>query len=157
MKKRSLIALLLCAVMLLTCACEFGKAKPKTFTAAGMTIELTEDFTEKDMLGFTAVYQSDDVLVFALKEEFDILGDGMNVDEYAQLVLDANKMDADIQHEGGHTYFTFEKTVSGKDMTYTAVLYKGEDAYWMIQFACLTSDYDKLNDTIFGYADSVEF
>jgi len=153
MKKRSLIALLLCAVMLLACGCS---AKAKTFTASGMTIELTEDFTEKDMLGFTAVYQSDDVLVFALKEEFEILGDEMNLDEYAQLVLDANKLDEDIKHEGEHTYFSFEKTVSGKDMTYTAVVFKGEDAYWMIQFACLTSDYAKLEDTIFGYASSVE-
>ena len=154
MKKRNLIALLLCAVMLLTCGCS---AKAKTFTASGMTIELTEDFTEKDMLGFTAVYQSEDVFVFALKEEFDILGDEMNVDEYAELVLEANQMDADVEHEGEHTYFTFDKTVSGKDMTYTAVLYKGEDAYWMIQFACLSKDYDKLEDTIFGYANSVEF
>jgi hypothetical protein len=153
MKKRSLIALLLCAVLLLTCGCT---AKPKTFTASGMTIELTEDFAEKEMVGFTAVYQSKDVFVFALKEEFEILGDSMDLDEYADLVLEANQMDADVEHEGEHTYFTFDKTVSGKDMTYTAVLYKGEDAYWMIQFACLSKDYDDLKDTIFGYAASVE-
>ena len=109
MKKRNLIVLLLCAVLLLTCGCS---AKAKTFTASGMTIELTEDFTEKDMLGFTAVYQSEDVFVFALKEEFDILGDEMNVDEYAELVLEANQMDAEVKHDNGHTYFTFDKTVS---------------------------------------------
>lgn len=154
MKKRNLIALLLCAVMLLACGCS---AKPKTFTASGMSIELTEDFTEKEMVGFTAVYQSKDVFVFALKEEFEILGDSMDLDEYADLVLQANGMDADVKHDNGHTYFTFEKTVTGKDMTYTAVLFKADDAYWMVQFACLSSDYDKLEDTIFGYADSVEF
>ena len=101
MKKRSLIALLLCAVLLLACGCT---AKPKTFTASGMTIELTEDFAEKEMVGFTAVYQSKDVFVFALKEEFEILGDSMDLDEYADLVLEANQMDAAVEHEGEHTY-----------------------------------------------------
>lgn len=153
MKKRSLIALLLCAVMLLACGCS---AEPKTFTTNGLTIELTDDFTEETMDGFTAAFQSKDVFVFALKESFNVLGSDMNLDEYAQLVLDANTMEAEIQHESEQTFFTFEKSVSGKDMTYTAVVYKGEDAYWMIQFACLTSDYAKLKDTILGYAATVE-
>ena len=42
-------------------------------------------------------------------------------------------------------------------VSYLAVTYKSGSAFWLVQFACKSDDYDQTKDRFFGYADSVAF
>lgn len=161
MKKIKAIALLLCAVMMITCGCDMGKKaeepKPKTFTKSGMSIELTEAFVEKEHVSYTSCYSSKDLAVFTLKEDFSLFGGNKyTLKEYAALVITNNKITATVMEKDGLTYFTFLNNVSGKDMTYYAFVYEASNAFWLIQFACMTGDVDKMEPVIFDYAKTVK-
>ena len=66
----ALVLTLLCSCLL--CGCSLFQASPKTFTKSGMSITLTDDFTERDYVSYTAVYDSQYVAIFAIKEEFSL-------------------------------------------------------------------------------------
>ena len=157
MKKHSMFVILLCAVLLFTCSCGVVNTEPKTFSKSGMTIELTNAFSEKEVVSYTATYQSMDIIVLALKEEFTLFGtDTMTLNEYAQLVLDANLLEAEIITEDSITYFEYAREVNGKNLSYLSCVYRGTDAYWLIQFSCDTSNYTKLKETMLQYAATVQ-
>lgn len=131
-------------------------AKKKNFSKAGLTITLTNKFHEKEMVSYTAVYNSESIAVFALKEEKSLLEGGeLTLEEYADLVISNNQLDATVKETEGLTSFTFEKHVNGKDCTYFAAVYKGNDAYWLLQFSCESTKYEGLKSTVIKYAKSV--
>ncbi|MCI8589846.1 MAG: hypothetical protein HFE77_03950 [Clostridiales bacterium] len=149
--------LLLCSFML--CAC--GAAKDKEFSKAGFTITLTDGFTEQDIVSQTAAYVSTKVSVTALKEELSILEDNdidadLSLSDYADLVIAANNLDSKTEEKDGLLCFTYNKSVSGKNFTYFATVFKGSDAFWLVQFACEDSQYDALKEDILKYAKSVK-
>lgn len=156
MKKLIAMILVVCSVMLLASGCDLFK-KEKTFSKSGMSITLTEDFVEKDRISFTSTYESDDIIVTTLKEEKSLLGDmSVDLDGYTKLVIKANNLTNLPQHKDGLTYFEYEKEASGKEFHYYAFTFEGEDAYWLIQFACEQKNHEKLEETIFKYAKSVK-
>ena len=156
MKKLIAMILVVCSVMLLASGCDLFK-KEKTFSKSGMSITLTEDFVEKDRITFTSTYESDDIIVTTLKEEKSLLGDmSVDLDGYTKLVIKANNLTNLPQHKDGLTYFEYEKEASGKEFHYYAFTFEGEDAYWLIQFACEQKNHEKLEETIFKYAKSVK-
>lgn len=129
----------------------------KTFSKSGMSITLTEQFAEKEHVSYTSVYESKDIAIFTLKEEFSLFGGAdYSVKEYAELVIEANKLTSDVKTQDDLTYFDYDKEINGKDFQYTAFVYKADDAYWMIQFACAQDDADALKDEVFKYARSVK-
>lgn len=165
MKKR-IIALTAAMVMLVSlfASCgNAGSAPAKEFSKAGMSISLTETFVEKEMASLTAYYESPKVIVTCLKEEFtqfEALGvssDDITLDDYAELVIENNQMDLDATKEDGLTYFTYEKTVSGKDFSYMACVYKSSDAFWLIQFACEQKNFDSMKEQMKSWAQTVKF
>lgn len=156
MKKLIAMILVVCSVMLLASGCDLFK-KEKTFSKSGMSITLTEDFVEKDRITFTSTYESDDIIVTTTKEEKSLLGDmSVDLDGYTKLVIKANNLTNLPQHKDGLTYFEYEKEASGKEFHYYAFTFEGEDAYWLIQFACEQKNHEKLEETIFKYAKSVK-
>ncbi|MBQ7347579.1 MAG: hypothetical protein IJW55_06435 [Clostridia bacterium] len=154
--KPMLILTLVFALVLCGCAVE-----PETFTKDGMSITLTNRFTEKEQAGYTVAYDSSKVAVLALKESFTTLeAAGLNsqstVADYADVVIANNQMsDTDVQTKDGLTYFTYESDASGQTYSYIAAVYKADDAFWLIQFACLKSDYAEQEADMFTYAKSV--
>lgn len=163
MKKYIKAMVVLLAVSLL-CGCSFvgrlGTAEEKVFSKAGMSITLTEDFKEQDIVSQTAVYASAKYIVMALKEEyrlFEEIGDSLSLEEYAQLVFENNQINADIEEKDGLVYFTYENEANGRDFTYFAVVMKGPDAYWMFQFACDSSQYEDSQEQFVRWAKTVEF
>jgi len=164
MKKILSICLVFILTMTLLTGCAFktllDKISPpeeKTFTKSGMSITLTDDFYEKEYVSFTSAYESEKIAVFTLKEEFTLFG-GANysLKEYAELVTQANMLSATVKTKDDLTYFAYDKEVNGKDFHYTAFVYKGSDAYWLIQFACVKDQAEKLEKDIFAYAASVK-
>ena len=164
MKKTYKISLLLlCMVLLLSfCSCGlFGKAKEKDSSKSGATITLTDEFTEQELVSQTAYYVSMKSIVTMLKEEFSLFKgteyENMTLNEYAKLVITANSLTATAAEEDGLVYFTYEKSNNGKDYKYYATVFKGTDAYWLIQFACEVDDFDKFLPDFQKWAKSVKF
>ena len=158
MKKKIIaIVLLLCVTLLALTAC-FGE-KEKEFTVDEMTITLTTQFTEKDVYGQTKCYQSIRTLVTVLKESYSSLGvtSTFTLKQYTQAVLDANKLDATITQGDKYYSFSYEKDVSGQTYYYFATTHKADNAFWLIQFSCFSSDKDKYQETFEKWADSVVF
>ena len=155
MKKRNAALILLVLIMILASGCSSGP-KEQVFSAKGLEVTLTEGFHETDYDTYTVSYDSSNVAVFALKEEFEFIGTSdLTVDEYADIVLGANGIEDKPVTENGVTYVVFEAQYE-ESYTYLAAMYKGQDAYWLIQFACKTDNFETLKPELLKYAASVK-
>ncbi|MDE6385755.1 MAG: hypothetical protein K2L36_06395, partial [Eubacterium sp.] len=139
-----------------------GEATPKDFRAEGMQITLTNQFREAPQKNYTACYGSKDIAVLTLKESFSLMDgfENYTLDEYADLVLKNNGLSSDsLKKEYGLTYFDYEFTNPNTNETYYyfSVLYKANDAFWMIQFAALTENTEEYIPQFVEWANSVKF
>ena len=139
------------------CFVSCGESKPKTFTSdAGLLITLTDDFYEKSMVSQTLYLESQKAIFVALKEDFSSFSnlgyntESMTLMDYANLVIANNKLDITATENDGLVTFNYSKDVSGKDFYYKAYVFRGDDAFWLCQFACENSNkttYDNQFDT----------
>lgn len=165
MKRFYKLCLLLCCAVLLAgvCGCGLlgGEPAAKDFSKSGATITLTEQFTEKDLISQTAYYESRKAIVTMLKEEYSMFRnteyEDMTLTQYAKLVIQVNGLSGKVSEENGLTYFTYEKSTNGKDFKYYATVFKGPDAYWLIQFACETENFTEYQPEFQKWAKSVTF
>ncbi len=137
-------------------------SKPKEFSSKGMRITLTDQFKESTEEGFTACYDSGDVAVFALKEDFSMLNglENYTVWEYGAAVLEHNGFSLEVQLETREGLTCYERLSTGDDgVTYhnLTVLYKSSDSFWIIQFVTREKSFDKYEQTIVDWAKSVAF
>lgn len=160
------ISLILLFVMTATlfsgCGLPFRKTTDKTFTKAGLSITLTSDFSEQDLASQTAYYVSKQVIVTTLKEEFSLFENinmpaEMSLTEYAQLVIENNKIESEITQEDGLTSFLYKKEMNGKNITYYATVFRSTDAFWLVQFACDTEQFEEYKPQFIQYAKTVTF
>ena len=134
----------------------------KSFSADGMSITLTDNFTEESYSGYTVCYDSKDVAIFVLKEEFT-LAEGFEdytLEQYGNLVIEGNGLtDSQLQTSDGLTYFEYdyEDTANSDTYHYITYVYKADDAFWMIQFATSESDFAKYSSQITNWAKSASF
>lgn len=145
-----------------------GPAKPKEFTYAGMSITLTNKFTEENGseyadTDYDMVYNSGSVAVATFRETFASLPDEYNkntpLTEYARLLLAANDMPAntEIKSEDGLVWFEDEYSVDDGTIHNFTMVYKSADAFWMFQFMVYTEDLNKYRPLIMEWAKSVTF
>lgn len=138
-----------------------GEPDPKTFTVQDMKITLTEDFQEKEQENYTNYLESKRVGVLILNETFDTFPgfEDYSIEEYGELVLEANKSDSELKTDNGLCYFEFDNTGSdGKTLFhYTAYMYKGTDSFWLVQFFTRKDDAAKYTDQITQWAQTVTF
>lgn len=157
-----LIAIALVFTLLLSSltGCIFA-AKEKTFEKAGMTITLTSLFVEKNVASSAAYYESRSSIVSVIKEEFYLfeqLGyviENLTLDDYAELVIENNHLNASIEKRDGLVSFTFQKQANGKDFSYFAVVFKSSDAFWLFQFGCETKNFDTSLSQFIKWAKTV--
>lgn len=137
--------------------CSLLQPKDKDFSVDGMTITLTDRFTEKSYVSMNAYYESPTAIVSVIKEDF--AGTNYTMTEYAELVMQVNGLDSVITVSTQNTYasFSYEKEVSGKEFSYYATCHKSEEAYWLIQFGCTSDNYEKLLPDFEKWASSVVF
>ena len=165
--KKNLIVLALILILALTitalAGCNLFAAKEKTFSKAGMSIVLTEAFVEKEAAGQTVAYESKKAVVMVVKEEFTLfqslgVSTDISLQEYAELVISGGGLTGvSVEVKNGLTCFEYKKTVDGKDLSYFATVFRGSDAYWLIQFSAETKNYNGLLDTFITWAKSVSF
>ena len=137
-------------------------AEPETFTKDGMSITLTDDFRETPAEGFLTAYESKDVAVFVIKEEFSLLegSEDYSAEDYAQLIIDANGFeDAKVKTYKDLTYFNYDYHNPDTKTTYEyfSYAYKSDDAFWLVQFATPEEYVGDNEPEIMEWADSVEF
>jgi hypothetical protein len=103
------------------------------------------------------------MMVIVLKESFSLQAglDKMTLDEYAKLVRQANtsKSPSEItKHESFQSMeYTFLNEQEKQTYSYFTTMFKGPDAFWMIQFASKEEDYASHKDTFLEFANSVKF
>ncbi len=135
---------------------------PKNFTYQELTITLTDDFEWKkderfdvflssENVGFTAVQQTSEMLEYA-GYEINSLND------YCQEILSRNNIPKDkLISRNNYYYFTNSQTVNGAKYTYVHCMFTFADSYWVCEFACKSKHYDRLEDKILSWADSITF
>ena len=138
------------------------KVEPKVFLDNGMSITLTDEFEQAEIENYTNSYDSAEVVVFALKEEF-ALADGFEtytLEQYRDLVLQNNNLSLSrMKNIDGLTGFEYESTNSDTKDTYKyfAFVYKTNDAFWLVQFATLAENADDYGAQIVEWAKTVSF
>lgn len=111
-------------------------AAPQTFACQELRITLTEDFVPASADGYTACYSAGDTAVFVLREDFSAKeGFGeLSLADYGAMVLANNGLAGTVNEEAGLTTFEAVTTdAAGTDFYYYCGLYKGTDAFWMVQ------------------------
>jgi hypothetical protein len=163
MKKRLVIFGILLSFMLVCTTlvgCSLLEAKEKTFTKAGMSITLTQGFTEEEYVSYTAYYQSQKVIVTVMKEEFSLFESAglynLSLNEYADMVVAANSFSTTVKEKDGLLCFEYQEHVGGKDTSNFAIVYKGSDAFWTVRFACETKNYNNLLDSFVKWGKTVK-
>ncbi len=159
---KKLIALLMATLMLMSFAACGGEVKEKEFTHSGLTITLTEAFTEASYEGYTVCYDSANVAVFVIKENFSLLEglEDYTLKQYAELVHNANssRNPAAITEVEGLTTFEYSFLNTDEDQTYQyfTTMFKGDDAFWTIQFCCKADKFSEYKADMIKYAKSVK-
>lgn len=165
---KKVISLCLLVVLSLSLVgCFFGpayKSEEKTFTADGISLTLTSAFVETDVAeeqGYLVTYVAWEASVFVLKESFSLAPgiESNSLSWYASLVRTANadKNPSAVANEDGLTIieYTFYNEEEDKEYSYFTSMYKGTDAYWTVQFVCVTDKYEEYRPYFVTWAKSV--
>lgn len=165
--KRTIALLLACLTLFTLASCNLlqelkpYEAEDKIFEKAGLTITLTEAFNEGSAEGYTACYESLFATVFVLKEPFDSFEgfEDYTIKDYERLILEANasKNPVSSELEGMPVMeYAFYNEDVDVDYRYYAVMLKGADAFFMVQFACAEEYYEEFKPHFEEWAKSVE-
>lgn len=130
---------------------------------ADFTLMLPEGFTEKsDNENVTCYFEGENELVTCLREpREDIISvagkEELTLDEYAQLVIDANSLSSQIgKDDKGNTFFTYSQSVDNDEFFYYAVVKESDDAFWLFNFVCLQADKDTHTELFADWASRIE-
>ena len=134
----------------------------KVFSADGMEITLTNEFFKMYMDGYNATFGTADVVVLALKEDYEFFEDSdvTTIEEYAELVFETNELDGyELTTENGLSYFSYDaQDPETEDVyTYISYVYASDDAFWIIQFAAKAEDIHMYAQQIPQWASTVTF
>jgi len=132
------------------------------FTAEDFSIKLTQNFTEIDpQEGFLAMYANeyDTVLIgverlgFSVIEEFGISAEVLELLSPAEYATGIGLTDEDgLVEEDGLVYYITS------DETYTnfASVYKGNEAFWVVEFSVDIEVFDDMKADVIKWAKSVK-
>lgn len=137
--------------------------EPHTYYIDDMQITLTQDFAEFDAQGYERAFDSEHVALMILQEEFTLM-EGLadyTLVEYGELVLanNPNTNNSGLCMENGVLYFEYQKAnqEDGDNYHYIVTMYKGPDAFWLVQYIVNADEAAKYRDHIFDWAASVKF
>lgn len=130
---------------------------PETFSAEEMSITLTSDFASFPQDNFTACFANDFYTVLATKEEFELFPEKITLDEYAGLVL-TGMPEVEVTEKEGLKCFEYD-AIGGDSVEYCyfATVFETDDAFWLVQFATVTEDYEEAFPLFVEWAKTVSF
>lgn len=159
---KKIISLLMCALMLVSLA-SCNNITEEVFTKDGFSITLTSEYREREFENYFVSYDSKNILVAVIKEPFSAFenfGD-YTLTQYADLMkLNCTKDNitpSDVTEKDGVTYFEYSFfNKDGVSYKYLTAMYKGDDAFWTVQFAATLSDYEGFKVQMLEFAKSVD-
>lgn len=167
-KITSIAALFLAVTLLLTGCGKFGDnsdaavPEPQVFSQSGMSITLTDEFIPKDYMSYTACYESEDIAVIVLKEEFSLFegtefSAETTVEQYMDLIRRANALPETVSVVTADKlcYIEYDRTAHDKNYTYRAYGFKGTDGFWLVQFATVKENFAQVADQMNAFAQTV--
>lgn len=130
------------------------------FEADGLSISLTSDYREEEQENMTAYYESSMAAVMIQKYSFaEVSGAGLSTDistvDYAELIIQSGGLDSVVTEEDGVAYFEYVSEVDSVSFSYLACVYKGGDAFWLVQFSSISDIYDEMKSEFLTFAESV--
>ena len=159
---KKILALCLSAILLVSLFGCAGSSAEKAFSKDGFEITLTGAFKETTMEGYFVCYDSKNAAVFVVKEDFTLFDNAadMTANDYAKLVKTANasRNPSSIKTSGGIPSFeyTFENTQENTTYHYYTTFFKGNDAFWMVQFASKDSEYAEQKENFENWVKTVK-
>ena len=70
-------------------------------------------------------------------------------------VIENNGHDFEPIHDNDLLYYYHDENMLGYDTRYYSFVYKGEDAFWIVQFSCYSEDFQEMDPKIMNWAESV--
>ena len=166
---KKIVAILL--VCLLLCGCSVvdvldkvsEKLPEKTYEYGDISISLPTNFlnySKQDVAeGKEFLFATSEIGLTGIKEEKDELFESfgeMDIEGYANLIIEVNDWDAEAVKKDGYWTVTYEQEIDGEDWTYMSVFHQTTAAFWNIQAYCRSADFEENEDTLFKYATSVK-
>ena len=164
--------LLLCLVVILTISsmgCGFIDRltlMPRKYKKDGLTISLPGVFKENTEVeaswGYNSCYESNNIVIYTIKDSFSEKKrlEELTIDDYASLIYKANysKDLNGIVKIDGLTTIEYEDIMKESNVTYISfvTLFKGKDAFWIVQFMCPKEMYDTYKPDFIKWAKTVK-
>lgn len=129
----------------------------KIFSAAGMSVTLTDEFNEGEMEGFTAMWSSSEAAFIVLEEPYDTLTEVMDdpaattVETYLRLLMEHNGDGGELEVVEGLPRYHYD----WEGYRYYVYAYKGNNAFWMVQIVVDLDVVDEYEDEVSRWARSV--
>ncbi len=134
---------------------------PEVFTYGNMSITLTNEFSERNVDGFSACYESYSSIILINKDDKEFFEDfdSYTLEEYGNDIIENSEYDVELQKENGLTYFeyVYNDEESGDVYSYFVPVYKTDDAFWLFQFSSFEEDYETYREQFVEWAMTVEF
>lgn len=135
--------------------------KMKTFSVNGMSITLTSGFRDVEAQGYTSAYESRNIAVFTLEEKIAEIPElkDCTLEEYAEMLIEINKRDAQVKTTDGLTGFdyTWQNPDTKEVFHYYIFVYQAKDAFWLIQFGVAEASAQSYEEQIYSWAKTVTF
>lgn len=137
-----------------------GCVKEKKFKKEDFEITLTEEFEEKEQEKMTYFFKSDSVGVAILKEKFENLkiielDENSPLEDYKNIVVRKSK-NSNVKKEKDFYYYSYISTINNVTYYYFTAMFKGKDAFWLVNFFTLKENAKKLEKEFLKYAKSVQ-
>ena len=157
------LSLLTLAAGLTACKEEY---KTKTYEKDDFSIVMSDNFHENTTDfrdDFTYYFESAMSMAAVIKEEFSLFEEAgytpeaITLTQYAELViLTGGLEESKVKEEDGLTYFTYLYEDAGITYYYMVFVYKGSDAFWTVNLACVEGQKEDFIPRFKEWAASVQ-
>lgn len=137
------LAMCLAAALLAGCGDSFDTSKVETYElTSGASITAPEGMRVTKVEGYTDTLDSDKMAVLLLREDRP---SGWNLLDYADAVKQNNTQEFEFAFDdAGNLAASYCASPEGEEMFYYVTVCGSEDAFWLCQFTCRSSDRELL-------------
>ena len=134
---------------------------PETYTCQEYTVTLPGNFSEVTAEGFEYALESRDAVVLVGKETFDevaeYLPEPVTMQSYAANIMEYNEITEDMREPStdGTARFSYYVEDDDTEYFYYFVISEGDNAFWLTNFCCESSDAEAYYDDFVTWADSI--
>ncbi len=150
-----LLCLALCLALLTGCQ------KGETFVCEDLTLQLPEGYLDlQEDTGDTDadfLLGRDQVVIKGIAEDKAPLQEAsdMTLQDYGELLLEANGLTCSLEQDGELYRFTYEASVDGVSYAYAGIVWEGDVHYWTVQIYCPAEVFTGKQQEIQQILDSV--